>query len=68
MRLEKVESSVISSVAYDNNTLIIKFVSGGIYAYSGVPFNIYDNFLKAESKGKYFLSDIKDRYNYIRLD
>ena len=68
MRLEKVESSVISSIAYNNGTLIVKFVAGGLYAYSGAPFNIYDRFIKAESKGKCFLADIKDRYEYIRLD
>jgi len=68
MRLEKVNSSVISSIAYDNGTLIVKFVSGGLYAYSGVPYNIYDKFISAESKGKSFLENIKDRYNYIRLD
>ena len=40
----------------------IKFHSGGLYRYSGVPEARYLGLMGAGSKGGYFASYIKDRY------
>ena len=37
-----------------------------LYTYQGVPIRVWTNFLKAESKGQYFASFIKDNYIYSR--
>jgi len=57
-------SSNIRSVGYDSasRTLEVEFHSGGIYQYSGVPEAIYQDFMRAASKGSYFHDHIKGRY------
>lgn len=45
------------------STLLIAFKSGGTYAYDNVPQSVATGFGNAPSKGKFFQSDIKDRYN-----
>ena len=47
--------------------LKITFTSGAEYLYQGVPANIYEAFLLAPSKGKYFHENIDGRYNYVRV-
>ena len=66
MELTKVESSNINSVGYDNEDLLVKYNSGTVYRYKKVPKNIYEEFIKAESKGRYMNSNIKGKYEYLR--
>lgn len=56
MKREPVQSSNISSVGYnpDTSTLEIEFHSGGKYQYYGVPSQVHEGLMKAESKGSYF--------------
>lgn len=64
-----VESSNIKSVGYDQDTetLEIEFVSGAIYEYPGVPPSVHDGLMSAGSHGRYFASEIKDRYDGRRI-
>ena len=65
-----VQSSNLASVGYDatSSTLEIEFHSGGIYQYDGVPKEIYDGLLSADSKGKYFHRNIKNAgYPYTKI-
>ena len=66
--LEKVESSNIDMIGHDDNTLVIVYKSGSVYLFKDVPREIYDDFLKAESKGKFMNSVIKPNYKYERLN
>lgn len=50
------------------NMLLIAFKSGGTYAYDNVPQSIATGFGNAPSKGKFFQSDIKDRFTTSKLD
>ena len=50
------------------STLLITFKSGGTYAYDNVPQSVATGFGNASSKGKFFQSDIKDRYTTSKLD
>ena len=50
------------------STLLIAFKSGGTYAYDNVPQSVASGFGNAPSKGKFFQSDIKDRYSTSKLD
>ena len=50
-----VKSSNIASAGYNPHTrkMYIKFHRGGVYEYSEVPEHVWDEFMKAESQGKY---------------
>lgn len=65
-----VTSSNIEGYLYlaAKSTLLIAFKSGGTYAYDNVPQSIATGFGNAPSKGKFFQSDIKDRYTTSKLD
>ena len=63
----KVQSSTISEINYDGKLLTITFNNGSEYAYEGVSAKIYEDFSKAESKGKYFHENINHRYTYSRI-
>ena len=58
------------SVGYDrtDQVLEVEFQSGDIYQYLDVPPVIYEELSSAESKGKYFNSEIRDTYEFVRLD
>lgn len=60
----------IRSVGYeaDTQTLEIEFSSGGIYNYAGVPPEVHDKLMHAESPGSYFSLFIRGHYDYIRLN
>jgi hypothetical protein len=57
------------SVGYDaeNRILEIEFDSGAVYQYIGVPTRTYRELLTAESRGRYFNSEIRDSYPYVQV-
>jgi hypothetical protein len=64
-----VQSSTIAWAEYDKQTQVmeVRFHNGGIYIYSDVEPETYQNFLDAESQGKFFNRFIKDKYSTKRL-
>lgn len=67
--MPKVTSSMMTDVEYDKTSheLQITFTSGKTYVYSDVPQNVYREFLKADSKGSYFLGCIEGAFPYIQI-
>ena len=59
-----VVSTVFTSVANDAGTrqLYLKFQSGKVYRYFEFPAHQYDEFLAAESQGKYFRTNIRGKF------
>lgn len=59
-----VESSNIKSVLYDGEKqeLLVQFKSGKIWSYAEVPQQVYDDFMAAGSKGKFFFANIKSKF------
>ena len=59
-----VVSSNVAAYRYNPGThvLQVRFTSGRVYGYKGVPQNIVDEFDTAESKGKYLNASIKHSY------
>jgi len=60
-----VKSRMIKSIGYSESesVLIVEFKKGfNIYHYYDVPKNIYDDLIKADSVGKYFLDHVKNKY------
>lgn len=68
MNRQSVDSSQIASVGYDQDTeeLEIEFHNGSLYVYKNVPFNEFQSLMDAESVGKYFSSNIKNKYQWSR--
>lgn len=67
MERTQVESSNIASIGYDKGTpmtLEVEFHGGKVYRYIRVPADLYEGFLKAESKGKFFYANIRGKYSY----
>jgi hypothetical protein len=58
------QSSVLATTDYFPvaEILIVEFVSGERYQYSGVPFLLYQKFLQAESPGSSFNACIRNQY------
>ncbi|ATJ90451.1 MULTISPECIES: KTSC domain-containing protein [Acetobacter] len=58
------DSEFLKSADYDpeTKTLIIKMRSGPRYRYNNVPQFIFDGLLKAQSKGRFFDTFIRDKF------
>ena len=69
MERTPVDSSNISSIGYDDNsmTLEIEFHSGAIYQYFDVPLPVYEGMMEATSKGQYLAQNIKGNYRYVKV-
>lgn len=69
MKRTPVESSMIQDIGYDpeTETLEIGFNSGTVYQYFEVEQETYDAFMKADSKGRYFLDSVEPFYVYGKV-
>ena len=63
-----VQSSNINALSYDEeeNSIYVRFHSGGEYKYLNVPYYVFRDFLSAASKGKFFFWRIKDKFEWVR--
>lgn len=59
-----VDSSFITACAWDPNSqsLMLIFLSGSMWLYYGVPEQIYNDLATAPSAGKYFNSNIRNKF------
>ena len=62
MEIIKVDSSIISAIGYDGTNIEVHLRSGKKYQYFPVPENVFQNFLNATSKGKFWNLQIKPKY------
>lgn len=64
MDMMHVNSSAINAVGYDPMTrrMKIKFTQGDTYDFCNVPEHIYNDLMRASSKGSYYNDHIRDRY------
>ncbi|MBI3241558.1 MAG: KTSC domain-containing protein [Chloroflexi bacterium] len=64
MRLIIVESSLIYAIGYDAGTKVLEVVLKNelTYQYDGVPPEVHEQFMQAESKGKFFVGNVRDAY------
>lgn len=62
------ESTNLKQADFDPmmNTLTIGFVNGTIYEYYGVPEKVFQSLSEAKSPGKFFLSEIKDKFDFAK--
>lgn len=69
MKRVDVESSLIHSITYDEESRIldIRFHDTGMYRYYEVEPEVVEEFLDTESKGQYFNDYIRDAYLFTQL-
>jgi hypothetical protein len=62
-------SSLLKAAAYHDKSAVLEleFHSGAVYRYFAVPAQTYRQLLRAESKGRYFNSHIRDHFNFTKL-
>jgi hypothetical protein len=63
------ESKLLAAAAYvpPRRLLYLRFHSGEVYRYFTFPADQYQEFLEAESQGRYFLARIRNQFPYERL-
>jgi hypothetical protein len=61
-----VESGLFTAAAYrqEARQLYLRFRDGDIYRYFVCPVSVYRAFLSAESKGRYFAQQIRNRFRH----
>jgi hypothetical protein len=69
MDWQPLESKMFASAAHDaeQHILYLRFRRGDVYRYFEFSEEQYRDFLHAESRGRYFLSHIRDHFRYERL-
>ena len=69
MEMTTVNSSNILAIGYDPDsaTLTIEFKDGSEYEYYDVPQYEFDNFLLADSKGRYGYQNIYKKYSQKKI-
>jgi hypothetical protein len=69
MKWTPVESSVFQAAGYAERQalLYLLFHSGEVYRYFDVPLGQYQEFLAADSQGRYFGRSIRGQFRYERL-
>ena len=70
-----VESSNVKEFGYDddNQILYVRFLAKGnrpesLYGYYNVEPEVFDQFFAAPSKGQFIWTNLRDRYEYERLE
>ena len=66
---QHVQSSSVDAIGYDpaSNRLYVRFVSGRTYAYYAVRASIYEKFMAADSKGRFFNANIRGVFPFQEL-
>lgn len=69
VKMVGVESSNIKQIGYDEERkeLFVRFLNEALYVYEKVPETVFSEFLKAESKGKFLIREIKNVYTFRKL-
>jgi hypothetical protein len=62
----QIESEAIDEISYDTerSTMFVRFAHGDWYSYFAVPKHVYEEFLAAESHGRFFHEHVRDRFPF----
>jgi hypothetical protein len=69
IKREPLASTALATAGYSKKLHImeLEFCNGAIYRYLDVPPAVYRDFMSAESKARYYDSNIKGQYRSLRL-
>jgi hypothetical protein len=67
VRVELQSTSLMAATYQAQDAVLeLEFRSGAVYRYAGVPEQVYLELLSAESKGRYFNQQIRNRFPYAK--
>ena len=69
IEMQSVKSSLLDKVGYDPEAKVLAVqmnYSSDVYLYRGVPQAIYDDLLAADSKGSFYVENIKGQFETER--
>lgn len=67
MNLTSVVSTNIAKIGYEKGNLLVEIKGGNQYRYDEVPESVYQSFMSAPSKGKFFSANIKGKYATTKI-
>ena len=69
MERHPVESTSLAAVGFNSATLTleVQFQNEYTYHYCGVPWAVFADLEAADSKGRFFNDQIRNRYPYVRV-
>lgn len=67
IQLTPVKSSNIAKLGWNDGVLHVEFSNGGLFSYSGITSQMYDELLKAESIGSHFAKNIRTKHKGTKL-
>lgn len=68
MEMLPVISSNVAEIGWEEESLYVRFKSGALYQYFDVPVEVYEAMVIAPSKGKFLHQEVKDTYEYERVE
>lgn len=66
--LTPVTSSNVKAIGYDDGALFVEFHGSGTYRYDKVPRQVFDDFLAAESAGRFFAANVRGKFGHKPVD
>jgi hypothetical protein len=67
IKMKEVKSQSISKIGYFRRTMNVVFQNGKTYEFKKVPRVEFDKFTSSDSKGKFFLNEVKGIYPFKEL-
>lgn len=67
MQMISVKSKSIASIGYENEQMQINFRNGEILVFQGIPVQLFNNFMIARQKGKFYGIYIRGKYPSIKI-
>ncbi len=68
MQRTYITSSTLKSVGYAEGVLEVEFLDGSVYRYFDIPADQAQAFMASESKGHHFVTFIRGRYKFLRVE
>lgn len=68
IKLQPVTSSNIMGAGHDGDlNMLVLFKTGGAYLYPGVKPEVFAEFMASQSKGAFFMKNIRSRYEPLKI-
>lgn len=69
LKEKSVESSWITDLTYNrpNKTLTMRLSNGKVFSIPGITRTTFEQWIKSQSKGRYFHEKVKDNYRIKRI-
>lgn len=61
-------SNILNATYFPDGKMEVEFTNGGRYLYKEVEREVFQDMVKSESVGKFFHKNVKNKYEYERVD